>query len=550
MRRALAAALLAASGLAAQMSVDQKLLDFQALASVYAKQYAPYEWKREVFGFDLMNLKPWLERVRQTRDDLDFYEVCAEYVSSLQDTHSAFDVPSTFVARLGFSVDLYGGKALIDTIDRTRLPESDYPFQIGDELVSLDGVRAEDWIERLLKYEGWGNPVAARRAAAGRITSRSQAVVPRAHEIGDEAVVEIRREDGALETYTVPWRKTGKPVLFNGPVPWPKLRAAAAAPETDYLAPLVELRNDRHPRPGDVRGFGSQAPVWTAPPYFTRRLGRSSSEVFYSGVFDWEGVRIGYLRIPNFGPSSQTAALRLLETEVEWFEQNTAGLVVDVMRNNGGDACYNEEVQRRLIPYPFRSMAREIRATQYRILSFASALESARRQNAEAWVIALLEARLKDLETAYRENRGRTGPLSVCSSGAIELQPARVVYTKPLMVLIDDFSTSAADAFPAVIQDNQRGPLLGTRTNGAGGNTSSWDVGFYSEATTSVTQSLHHRIRPTVTAEYPAAPYIENIGVRPDVPLDYMTRENLKEGGRPFVEAFLAAMLRHIRGEL
>ena len=39
-------------------------------------------------------------------------------------------------------------------------------------------------------------------------------------------------------------------------------------------------------------------------------------------------------------------------------------------------------------------------------------------------------------------------------------------------------------------------------------------------------------------AGLPTAPYIENIGARPDIPLDYMTKENLLGRGRPYVEAF------------
>ncbi len=50
----------------AQMTVDQKVADFQQLAAVYAKNYGPYEWKISSQGFDLLNLKPWLDRVRQS----------------------------------------------------------------------------------------------------------------------------------------------------------------------------------------------------------------------------------------------------------------------------------------------------------------------------------------------------------------------------------------------------------------------------------------------------------------------------------------------------
>jgi hypothetical protein len=44
--------------------------------------------------------------------------------------------------------------------------------------------------------------------------------------------------------------------------------------------------------------------------------------------------------------------------------------------------------------------------------------------------------------------------------------------------------------------------------------------------------------------EYPPSPYIENIGVRPDIAVDYMTRANLLSAGAPFVQAFTEAAVR------
>ena len=50
-----------------------------------------------------------------------------------------------------------------------------------------------------------------------------------------------------------------------------------------------------------------------------------------------------------------------------------------------------------------------------------------------------------------------------------------------------------------------------------------------------------------VTADFPVTSYVENVGVRPDIEYDYMTRDNLMRGGAAFVDAFLKAMTRHIQ---
>src|SRR5437016_1737248 len=110
---------------AQNLSLEQKSADFKYLASLFSTYYAPLKWKKQVFNFDAMNIQPWLERVAQTKTDLDFYEVCVAYVASLNDTHDHFTLPSNFVASIGFSVDVYDGVLLIDSINRTQLPASD-----------------------------------------------------------------------------------------------------------------------------------------------------------------------------------------------------------------------------------------------------------------------------------------------------------------------------------------------------------------------------------------------------------------------------------------
>ena len=74
-----------------------------------------------------------------------------------------------------------------------------------------------------------------------------------------------------------------------------------------------------------------------------------------------------------------------------------------------------------------------------------------------------------------------------------------------------------------------------------------WEGGDYGLGFIRITQSLMNRKNPIVTSDYPTAPYVENIGVRPDIPVDYMTRENLIQGGKPFVDTFVAAMVDYIR---
>ena len=114
-------------------------------------------------------------------------------------------------------------------------------------------------------------------------------------------------------------------------------------------------------------------------------------------------------------------------------------------------------------------------------------------------------------------------------------------------MLIDEFSTSTGDSVPSMIQDAGRGMLYGKRTNGAGGNNTSFDSGPYSEGVTGMTLALQVRDTAIATDDYPVSNLIENVGVRPDLEGDYMTKDNLLQGGLPFVNTLLQRTASVIR---
>ncbi len=561
--------LLSSGVVSAQLLSEQRIFDFQNLAALYAKRYAPYDWKKQAFGFDLFNITPWLDRVRAAKDDLEFFEIEEEYVANLQDTHSGFQMTSTFSANLGMTVDIYDGKVLVDSINRTQLPQSRFPFQIGDELVSVDGKSVEDWISLLSKWRTYGNPVTTRRSAAGRITVRSQATCPRVVEVGDTAQVVIRRANGNLETYTVPWTKSGSPIYKVGPVPMPRLVEQQPDPATlwdqlhtwklpgnDPLLQTIEWAMDADGAPRTfISGQGSRTPIFRLgfPDSFVQRLGTQTADFHFSGTYTSDGKKIGFLRIPGFSPSNQPNAIKELETEIDYMQKNTDGLVVDVMRNNGG-GCYMLDAAARLMPYPFYFFGEEIRATQDRLSSFQSQLDLAKAQRLDDWIINAWQSFVDTTKEALFSNRGMTSPIPACAPYGstwpptdIDNTPAATVYTKPMIVLVDEFSISAADIFPSMIQDNGRAPLVGMRTSGGGGSVSGWYTGFYSESYSTNTNTLVVRKNYINTPDLPAARYVENIGARPDIPLDYMTRDNLMNNGKTFVQQFTSILLGLIK---
>lgn len=546
------------------MARDQRLLDFQQLVALYAKQYAPYEWKRDVIGFDLLKLGPWLDRVEKAKDDIEFLEICMQYVASLKDGHSQFVIPSNYIADSGLFIDLYEGKALVDQINRRLLPARDYPIEIGDELVSVDGKTPAMIMREYGQVVSSGNPRATDRFALDFAVFRPQVIFPRAHQIPEKSTWIFRSADGSQHTYEIPWTTSGDPLRVIGPVPSPSTSRDAAS--TEIEAPQV----DRMPRwfngiPGlrkariqpirAVKGFGSLTPSFSLPTGFVQRLGRAGRDSILSGTFNASGKRIGFIRIPEFylGGASSALALSQMVQEAQFLERNTDGLIVDVMRNPGGDACLTQDLVSLFMSDTFKMPGIEIRATRDWITSYENEIDALIGAGAPDWVTDILTAMLGDIKGAYSENRGRTGPLPICDI-SLDAEPFRdargnrITYTKPMVVLTDELSASAAEIFAGTIQDNDRGLVFGTATLGAGGTVSdALPTGWYSETSASVTQSLIVRPRAYSSGgEYPMAPYVENIGVRPDVTVDIMTRENLQNNGRPFFTAATEELLKRL----
>jgi hypothetical protein len=307
-----------------------------------------------------------------------------------------------------------------------------------------------------------------------------------------------------------------------------------------------------------VLNYGARNPIFltglTSVPgsSFTRRLGGGAADFFYSGVFQHDGLRIGFLRIPSYSPPSTALAIQQLDAEIAFFSTNTDGLIVDQMRNTGGLFCFGEDVMTRLTTREFQATGFELRAFWNRMLGFYNSMINAKNAGASPEVIERYEMLYQAMVEANQQSRGVTKPLPLCTSSLLR-QPNRDAfgeptgYKKPIIMLIDEFSTSTGDSVPSMFQESGRGLLMGYRSNGAGGNDVSYLTGPYSEASVGMTIGVQVKHTPVKVEGYPVTGRLENVGVHPEIPYDYMTRDNLLQGGAPFVREFLDRMAAYIR---
>ena len=136
----------------------------------------------------------------------------------------------------------------------------------------------------------------------------------------------------------------------------------------------------------------------------------------------------------------------------------------------------------------------------------------------------------------WSAGRNRTRPYWIM--GVDHINPSPVHYTKPILLLTNNLDFSGGDFFPAILQDNKRVTVMGTRTAGAGGYVR--DVKFPNDLGIDafrVTESIAWRVN-----ENP----IENLGVTPDLPYE-ITEADLRGNYAGYVSAIGAAVASLIK---
>ena len=487
----LAAFVCLASVGSAQLTHQQMQNDFRQLVGMYDKNYAPYPWTVDASNFDLLKMQPWFEQVNSAKDDLAFYDICVRYVASLNDSHDEFILPSVYEAYVPITADLYDGRVLIDFIDRTALDIKTYPFAVGDEIVSLDGILVADWIAKLGAYaaNGRGNPVSRDRLAVATMLDRYQGFYTYASDIraGDKAIIVIKSQNGGTATYAIPWVTIAIPLTQQGRVPNPGGKpfqvktAFSESPvkrsmkeigrattnewgiwtgeEAPHEAVVVPKGMERlqsvqdfsalmpdHTVAGSLVPFSSRFPQFNPPPGFRLRLGSKSTDEFVTGTFPVGTRTVGFIRIPSFAPASTTNALTQFRSEIQFLQQNTSGLVIDLLGNGGGNLCYTNTLVQYLSPQPFQTIPVKLRATQQWLINLENVLVPLEFNGGSQADIDILSGWIQQTQAALQQNRGDTDPIYLYSpvfcnrAGGLVYPPAtlngnNIAYTKPILLL-------------------------------------------------------------------------------------------------------------------
>lgn len=509
----------------ARLTRDQRVADAQAMIALFEHRYAPVQWKKDYLGISLDDLTANLvsEVYKEDMTDEEFYAAMARYSGGVKDTHNWFNIPSTFKSRLGFTCDYVEDRVLISFVDRDLLPEAGFPFKRGDEIISIDGVAVADIMADLAQYDTHGTDLAQKRFLAMDLTIRAQRRFPSVP-TGQAALEIYSQERGAKESITLPWQTSGTPLTDGSISADSPLLSKAIQSDSDAtkrINPLETLRwsaiDEETAINAGLREIKPFFPLWNS---FVER----TKSPLLSGIFLLDGKRIGFIRINTWYPDDWKAFVSFFEKEIPFLERETDALVIDQTDNSGGYICLGEIVSQFLVSDPIPANLFQIRANQHFLLVIEEWYNEYKDYfpNPDKIDRQIVDNLLIEMRRAISDGDILTKPVTLCFNDGfihpyVDKDGNKIAYTKPILMLINEWSISTADMTPAPLQDSGRAVMFGARTCGAGGNVETIERLGYSDFGISQTESLTVRPKEVTSPNGIPTRYLENVGVAPDV---------------------------------
>lgn len=548
----------------ADLTRAQRVSDAQTMIALFEHRYAPIEWKKEFLGISFDKLASDLMAAvdKENVTDKEFYSAMSRVSGGVRDTHNWFIIPSNYMSKLGFRTDYIEGHVLIESVDREILPKNKFPFERGDELISIGGQPVEEIMNELAEITTEGNELTEKRFLAMDLSKRSQDTYPDIP-TGETTLEIYSRARDTKENFTIMWKTSGSPLaptgvetksgilsFFKSLLPSSSNNSIdTSTKKTDKIRrPVIEnLRWSAYSGPKGSR-LGNINPFFPLWDTFVQR----TEAPLMSGIFILNGKRIGFVRIHTWDLDDPMPWIDFLEREIPFLEKETDALVIDQTDNGGGLICLGNIVAGFFVSEQIQSNLFEIRANRHYLLHFESDVASCQKNEykpaSDCPAIFDIADKMRD---AIEKGQVLTEPIPICSPDG-KVHPhtladgTKTVYTKPLLMLINEFSISVADMTLAFLQDSERAVMFGGRTCGAGGSVETTDRIGYSDFQISQTESLTVRPKAVVTPQGITTRYLENIGVVPDVeyPITVNDFINGYAGYRKAIEDTLMVMLK------
>ena len=284
-----------------------------------------------------------------------------------------------------------------------------------------------------------------------------------------------------------------------------------------------------------------------------------NADDFFAGTFKRNGKTVGFLRIPAYDVKLKPTILISLRFYIAQLQAKSDYLVFDQTNNPGGMVAYSDLVVKSFVGQydDANHMQFLVKPTQGFLREFASLLNSIETDSAvltptqKEYFVRRLREDYEKINKAYQAGSELTEPVSlrliseyfeVAMQALTAKMPlvlalkqrgldlsASQVYTKKVIMFINELDFSGGDATPATLQDYNRVTLVGVRTAGAGGSVEAFQDRVSSDFTYRLTTSLMYR---------KGGKLVENEGVHPDVNFT-LTVDDYKTNFRTTLERLL-----------
>ena len=330
-----------------QTSKDKMKADLENIKNIFEVTYAPAEWKRSYYDWDLITEIEKAKDKVQAADKItcrQFQGIVRGFFNSTKDYHVKVNFYSTESSELPFSVKPFNGKYYISSVLNSKEESNRNGISVGDELIEFDHRPINDVIQELKIFTtSNSNPMTDEEMAAMYLTRRSGRlghITPK----GSLRVKIRSASDDKVKTLEMTWKYTPEKVSngFEGCL------SASSKHDPEFLSPqrffdrLMVL-----PDYSSIKTFYTNADNLDKqqdyigsknsllPPLGTIWRNTPRTSPFQAYIYEnHDGKLIGFIRIADFELSDD--ALIEFATIIDLFEVATEVLVIDQMNNPGG----------------------------------------------------------------------------------------------------------------------------------------------------------------------------------------------------------------------
>lgn len=549
--------ILAAQTAAASPLKEAMVRDIDFYYQTFAVRYAPADWKNKFDGWTLLAATDDAKAkvlALETPNLKDYHNILRDVFNSARDYHVGIQFYSTERASLPFQVKGVGEKYFVVWIDRSKLPASSFPVQIGDEVVRFDGKPTHD-VVMMMKNEV-GHNVDETDKALGELylTRRVRAAT---HEVPQGPIeITFQGKVGPARTLQLIWDYTAEQIPsldmsgdhFSLMGQHPKHEVFSSITKQTMQPSFWPVMKEMNAEVTAANPFAIGGRKSFIPALGPKIWESSATDKFYAYIYQTPDRRLfGYIRIAAYDGSAE--ATQEFVTVMQRMEQVTDGLVIDQIHNPGGSVFYLYSLVAALSTEPMKTPKHRMTILQEDVaeaLPDIASLEKVKNDDdakkafgadnvggypADYQVSQFFLNYLRFKVDQWKLGKKLSDPYFL---GIDQIMPhPQGSYSKPILIVVDELDFSGGDFFPAIMQDNKRATIFGTRTAGAGGYVLSVNhPNILGVAGFSVTASIAERVDNNP---------IENLGVTPDIKYT-LTEDDMRGGFRNYAAEIRKSM--------